>query len=576
MAEKPKNLKQIRWIQEVSPDGSIINRPSYEAYTFKPPPSEIIEARVKSSLSSENATSSSFAISASYATNALSASYAVSASVEIKKEVSSSYADTASFAQSGDGIFSGSFSGSYEGDGSQLTNITSASYAVSSSFAPNLYSSNGSIGSSRTVTITDTLTLTGGQEIRIVNGRTYREITQTSDLPTTLVANTTYIFKGEISVSNNITCNVDGVEFKGSNREEDGIIWTGTGAFLTLTDCNFDFSNIKFSSTTSGNSILDASNVAASGYNNNRLKVLAFVNCQFRGTYDVMDVKGYDLVDINNTLFFYIKATNFGLRFQDTSKLEMSSCELIRWFDETTIPTPSGYSTVSMIELQNNNLASFGAVNINGCIVHPQQTQNGINIGTSSTTGFGTISSNAFINVDLTTGKIFLPELNSLPDYSQAATYNFDIFANQGLLNSTSGCVMTLTDNTNDTDLTNGVPTKIETDGLAVAQASVRFNVATDGRCTYVGTKQVYVSIHAAIGYDKQGGGNDNFVFYLYKNGRQLPGSQTKLRTNSNDDSLSMVYGTLMEENDYIEVYVEVVGSNDDMLIKDWQVVIRE
>lgn len=514
MAEKPKNLKQIRWIQEVSPDGSIVNRPSYEAYTFKPPPSEIIEARVKSSLVSDNATSSSFAVS--------------------------------------------------------------ASYAVSSSFAPNLYSSNGNIGSSRTVTITDTLTLTGGQEIRVVNGRTYREITQTSDLPTTLVANTTYIFKGEISVSNNITCNVDGVEFKGSNREEDGIIWTGTGAFLTLTDCNFDFSNMKFSSTTSGNSILDASNISASGYNNNRLKVLAFVNCQFRGTYDVMDIKGYDLVDINNTLFFYIKATNFGLRFQDTSKLEMSSCELIRWFDETTIPTPSGYSTVSMIELQNNNLASFGAVNINGCIVHPQQTQNGINIGTSSTTGFGTISSNAFINIGLTTGKVFLPELNSLPDYSQAATYNFDIFANQGLLNSTSGCVMTLTDNTNDTNLTDGVPAKIETDGLAVAQASVRFNVATDGRCTYVGTKQVYVSIHAAIGYDKQGGGNDNFVFYLYKNGRQLPGSQTKLRTNSNDDSLSMVYGTLMEENDYIEVYVEVVGSNDDMLIKDWQVVIRE
>jgi len=578
MAEKPKNLKQIRWIQEVSPDGSIVNRPSYEAYTFKPPPSEIIEARVKSSLVSDNATSSSFAVSASYATNALSASYAVSASVEIKKEVSSSYADTASFAQSGDGIFSGSFSGSYEGDGSNLTGVNafSASYAVSSSFAPNLYSSNGNIGSSRTVTITDTLTLTGGQEIRVVNGRTYREITQTSDLPTTLVANTTYIFKGEISVSNNITCNVDGVEFKGSNREEDGIIWTGTGAFLTLTDCNFDFSNMKFSSTTSGNSILDASNISASGYNNNRLKVLAFVNCQFRGTYDVMDIKGYDLVDINNTLFFYIKATNFGLRFQDTSKLEMSSCELIRWFDETTIPTPSGYSTVSMIELQNNNLASFGAVNINGCIVHPQQTQNGINIGTSSTTGFGTISSNAFINIGLTTGKVFLPELNSLPDYSQTATYNFDIFANQGLLNSTSGCVMTLTDNTNDTNLTDGVPAKIETDGLAVAQASVRFNVATDGRCTYVGTKQVYVSIHAAIGYDKQGGGNDNFVFYLYKNGRQLPGSQTKLRTNSNDDSLSMVYGTLMEENDYIEVYVEVVGSNDDMLIKDWQVVIRE
>ena len=124
MAEKPKNSRKFRWIQEISPDGSIVNRPSYEVYTFKPPPSEIIEARVRSSLSSNTATSSSFAVSSSYASYALSASYAVSASHEIVKEISSSYADTASFAQSGDGIFSGSFSGSYEGDGSQLTGIS--------------------------------------------------------------------------------------------------------------------------------------------------------------------------------------------------------------------------------------------------------------------------------------------------------------------------------------------------------------------------------------------------------------------------------------------------------------------
>jgi hypothetical protein len=49
---------------------------------------------------------------ASIADFATTASYALSASVEITKEVSSSLADTASFAQSGDGAFSGVFSGS--------------------------------------------------------------------------------------------------------------------------------------------------------------------------------------------------------------------------------------------------------------------------------------------------------------------------------------------------------------------------------------------------------------------------------------------------------------------------------
>jgi trimeric autotransporter adhesin len=54
----------------------------------------------------------SFADSATSASYAETASYAFSASVEITKEVSSSLADTASFAQSGDGDFSGVFSGS--------------------------------------------------------------------------------------------------------------------------------------------------------------------------------------------------------------------------------------------------------------------------------------------------------------------------------------------------------------------------------------------------------------------------------------------------------------------------------
>ena len=290
-----------------------------------------------------------------------------------------------------------------------------------------------------------------------------------------------------------------------------------------------------------------------------------------------MDIKGFDLVDINNCLFFYIKAQNFGLRFEDTSKIEITSCELIRWFDETTIPTPGGWATCSMIELLPNNLASFGAVNINGCVIHPQQTQNGIEIATGSTTGFGTISSNAFVTVGLTTGKIFLPEVPVvlLPDYSSAQTTGYDVFANQGLLNSVSGTVMTLTGNTAVTTLTQNVPTQINMGGAATQQASVRFTTSGAGVNTYIGTKQVYVSLHCTITFDKQGSGADDYTFYYYKNGTQLPGSQTEVRANPND-AITMVYGTLMNNSDTIELYVENTSSNDDMLVTDLQLVIRE
>jgi len=221
----------------------------------------------------------------------------------------------------------------------------------------------------------------------------------------------------------------------------------------------------------------------------------------------------------------------------------------------------------------------FGAVNINGCIIHPQVQQDGVRIATCSTTGFGTISSNAFVTTNLTTGSIFYPtNAQDLPDYSQTATYNYDIYANQGILNSTSGVVMTLVGNTTNTSLTAGVSSSINTGGGATLQNSVRYNVTAAGRATYVGTKQVYVSIHGTVAYDKQGGGADDYIFYLHKNGVQLPGSQTTVRGggDASELSVSLNYGTLMTQNDYIEIYVENPGSGDDILIRDFQLVIRE
>ena len=451
----------------------------------------------------------------------------------------------------------------------------------------NIYNNDGTIGSNRTATLTDTLTWVDGSIRRSVNSMTVVEVTQESDFGVAsggninLTGNTTYIIRGNITCSNRLTINSPNISITGVNRNLDKLIYTGTGDFITITDVDFTLRDIWISSTTTGSLLIRGSNVAASGFNNGRTKVLELVNCQIRNCFDIMDIDGFDLVDISNCLFIYVKAPTIGLRFRDTSKLEINSCELIRWYDETTNPTPSGWATCSMIELRNNNFTSFGAVNINGCIIHPQQTQNGIDIGTSSTTGFGTISSNAFINVGLTTGTIFLPEIPVvlLPDYSQTATYSYDVFANQGILNSTSGTVMTIIGNTSDTVLASGVPTNINTGGLATQQTGVRYTVTAVGRATYNGTKQVYVSLHSSISYEKQGGGTDTYNFYMYKNGVLLPGSLTQVVGGTGGSAsgvVSMVYGTLMNQNDYIEIYVENIASNDDMLIKDLQLLIRE
>jgi hypothetical protein len=451
----------------------------------------------------------------------------------------------------------------------------------------NIYNNDGTVGSGRVATLTDTLTWTDGSILRSVNSMNIVEVTQESDFGVAsggninLTGDTTYIVRGNVACSSTLTVNSPSISITGINRNLDKLIYTGTGNFINVLDSDFTLRDVWLSSTTTGSLLISGSNVAASGFNNGRTKVLELVNCQIRNCFDVMDINGFDLVDISNCLFFYVQAPTIGIRFRDTSKIEISSCELIRWFDETTIGTalPPGWATCSMIELRNNNLASYGAVNINGCIVHPQQTQNGIDIGTGSTTGFGTISSNAFITVGLTTGEIFLPEASGLPDYSQAATYTYDVFANQGLLNSISGTVMTVIGNTSDTILAAGVPTNINTGGLATQQAGVRYTVTAVGRATYNGTKQVYVSLHASISYEKQGGGTDTYNFYMYKNGALLPGSLTQVIGGTGSTAsgvVSMVYGTLMTQSDYIEVYVENIASNDDMLIKDIQLLVRE
>ena len=172
-----------------------------------------------------------------------------------------------------------------------------------------LYNASSDVPDGRIATLLGELTWADGKKIRTVNGRIIREVTEEADLPAALAANTTYVIRGKLTVSTNHTCNVDGVELIGLNRDSDEIEFTGVGTFLTLTNCNFTLNSVKFSSTQS-NTILAATNIGlVTDYNAGRSKILSIINCQFRGTYDIMDITGYDLVDINNCLFFYIKAT---------------------------------------------------------------------------------------------------------------------------------------------------------------------------------------------------------------------------------------------------------------------------
>jgi len=467
---------------------------------------------------------------------------------------------------------------------------------------PNIYTINGTVGTTRVATLTDTLTWNGGSVRRTANLTAIIEVTQESDFGTpvagviTLPTNTTYQVIGSVTCSNRLVISAEGVSIIGNNRQLDKLTYTGTGDFITVTDVNFTINDIWLASTNSSSLLMRASNVAASGFNNGRSRVLEIVNCQFRNCYNVMNIDGFDLVDISNTLFFYIQAPSIGLSFRDTSKLEISSCELIRWYDEATNPTPSGWATCSMIELRANNFASFGAVNINGCIIHPQQTQNGIDIETGSSTGFGTISSNAFINAGLTGGRVFLANsiTPALGAYSATEALNYDVFANQGIPNSIAyGGFYIGAASGFDTDTSPGGWLQVAYPSTPTASNLQRFTFASPtvprvggtaqgGILTYTGLKNVFVTITCTIVYNDTGGGTNAFEFGIAKNKTsptftpETPSILSLLIGGGAYTAATIVYTDTVVSGDDFQLVVQNISSADDIEIISTQFLIKE
>jgi hypothetical protein len=156
-----------------------------------------------------------------------------------------------------------------------------------------------------------------------------------------------------------------------------------------------------------------------------------------------------------------------------------------------------------MIELLNNGGGSgFGAVNISGCVIHPQQTQNGIDISNSATIGFGTIASNTGIDIGLTTGAVTSFDYNI-----QNSTI---VQANQGIQNGNAKGILSLTDNivlldTSNATLAAGLYS------LPIADASFVGGAGPTNPITFPVAQRVVTSVpNGSFTYDSKIDGNFN------------------------------------------------------------------
>ena len=409
-----------------------------------------------------------------------------------------------------------------------------------------------------------------------INSTNMVEVSQESDFGTavggviTPAADTAYFVRGNVDCTNRLAITNSNIAIVGWDRDVDGLTYTGAAAagdFITITEVNFQLANLKLSSTnnTGGDVVLRAVNYNAPDYNAGRDKILTIVNCQFRNCFDVWNIEGFDLCDIQNTLVWYVQATTIGCQFKNVSKLQLSSCEYVRWFDETSIPTPSGYATVPMVELVDNAGGSgFGAVNISGCVIHPQQTQDGIKISDLATIGFGTIASNTGIDIGLTTGVV--------------ANFDYDIQnstivqANQGITNGNSFATMSLVGNAVylENSTTNPMVLKGSntvggggfTNPITFPTSQRTINTVADGSITY--NSKITTNFIVVVTATVQQSGNGEITMRLRNNGTPITFAvgTTEIRS-AIADTLSFSVIGQATFGDVFDVEVESSGGAD-------------
>ena len=435
-------------------------------------------------------------------------------------------------------------SGSLIGTSSYANNAISASYAISAS-----HLIGGGGGSDPAININ-------------ANGTTLTEVTSDSDLPTTLAANTTYLIRGNVATGKTLNVTNVGTSVIGIGRNQSHLSYTGSNELFNVHNQSF---SVKSLTMKSSGSIMTAKNVTpGAAYNDGRTKVLDIKDCQVKNTNNIMEVHGFELVDLNNVLFWYITGSQ-GLSFQSVRHLEISSCEFYNWYDETDTGSfaPAG---TKMVEIRpNTGSVNTPVVNINSSVFHPEQSQIGLYIDSGSETLFGTVASNTFIDVNGGT-------LLAGSTYDSSSMLKYDVGINQGLEDSTAY----LYGYQSGTDAQSATTTYTQI-SIANFQTDIetRMSASTSG-ITYIGTKPIDVMFQVSAGITSIASNNEQFDIALYKNTSLIPGSERRIELDSNEEGAVTCFAlTNIVQDDLLTVY-QKSPTNDGFTLQNFAIMIKE
>lgn len=320
---------------------------------------------------------------------------------------------------------------------------------------------------------------------------------------------TTYIFIGSRTTATSFTLPAN-CKIMGTGKNNSFINYTGAASLFISNDNNLDVSDITFTSSDNAGRILSAINLGQD-------KTLNMTRVQIRNAKNGMTIVGYDLVDLNNCLFTFFEsgsATPIGINFNDNSKVQLSSCEFLRWFQEGGTPATTFF---------NGSMLKFGgilnALNLNGCFVHPQYDQNGIDLSAVTSVIEGTITSNTFIDINLNT-----PTFNVLVPPSPTLAANYVIESNSIYPNLKSQVTYVLSAvNTTATDLSVNNPNVINHNNLALPLTIQFATISTGGLITYTKKRSANFMIVATCNIELVAGTNNRVGLGLFVNGAEVP-----------------------------------------------------
>ena len=420
-----------------------------------------------------------------------------------------------------------------------------------------------------------------------INSANIIEVSDISDFPTpvsgviTLEENTTYKIYGSVDLGvNKLFINSQGSALIGTYRNRDVLKYSGTNELLEIDNVSFGILNLCLKATDLAGKILTANNYTLdnSDYNYGRTEVLDITNCEIRNTTNLWTITGFELVDIANTLIWYISGgTSAGCEFRSIRHLEITSCEVYNWYEEGTSPA-SNHSLLNQFEIIDNIDATVpvnptpignGVVNINSSIIHPEITQDGLKISPLSTTGFGTLASNTFVDTNLTTGVL------ANFDYDVQNTYI--IQANQGISNGNAKGTMTLTGNSVklDNSVTNPIVfAEASTVGGGGFTSPIVFPIATRvgtsvANCSFTYNSKIDANFFVTVNATVEQSGNAFITLRLRANGTAITSSVGKVEIKSGV-ATSVSFSVIGQATlgDVFDIEVES-STNTDVLVSE-------